>query len=90
MKKSSYLIAGILLATNLSAHAKDYAIEHLEPMSWWVGMHDSQLQLLVHGEDISELAPSIHYPGVTLKGVVKVSNKNYLFIKNTWQLCANV
>lgn len=80
MKKSSYLIAGILLAANLSAHAKDYAIEHLEPASWWVGMQDSKLQLLVHGKDIGELSASLNYPGVTITDVVKVANRNYLFI----------
>ncbi len=80
MKKNSYLIAGILLAANLSAHAKDYAIEHLEPASWWVGMQDSKLQLLVHGKDIGELSASLNYPGVTITDVVKVDNKNYLFI----------
>ncbi len=83
MKKNFYLIASmssIFFAFSLSAQAKDYAIKHLEPASWWVGMQDKNLQLLVHGEDISELTASITYPGVTLKDIVKVSNKNYLFI----------
>ena len=80
MKKTTYLFASILFAFGLSAQAKDYVIKHLEPASWWVGMQDRNLQLLVHGDDISELTVSITYPGVTLKDVVKVSNKNYLFI----------
>lgn len=80
MNKNSALFAGILLATCLSAQAKNYTIEHLEPASWWVGMQDSSLQLLVHGEDISELTPNMTYPGVSIKNVIKVANKNYLFI----------
>lgn len=83
MKKNAYLIASmtsIFFAFSLPAQAKDYAIKHLEPASWWVGMQDKNLQLLVHGDNISELTASIAYPGVTIKDIVKVSNKNYLFI----------
>lgn len=80
MKTTTTLLAGIFLTLSLSAHAKDYAIQHLEPASWWVGMQDSKLQLLVHGVDIAELTASVTYPGVTLDGIVKTSNKNYLFI----------
>jgi len=55
-------------------------IEHVEPMNWWVGMKDSHLQLLVHGERIGETVPSINYPGVVLKKVQKADSKNYLFL----------
>lgn len=78
MKKINYLLAGCLFS--LTAHAKDYAIKHLEPASWWVGMQESQLQLLVHGDDIAELSASIDYTGITIKDIVKVANKNYVFI----------
>jgi hypothetical protein len=29
--------------------AQDYRIDHLDPPSWWTGMHNSKLQLMVHG-----------------------------------------
>ena len=80
MKKLTYLLASVLCILNLPAYAKDYAIQHLEPASWWVGMHDRTLQLLVHGEDIADLSASINYPGVTITDIVKVTNKNYIFI----------
>ena len=80
MKKSTNVIACLLITLSCSVQAKDYVIKHMEPASWWVGMQDKSLQLLVHGDDISELTPKLNYPGVSIKDVIKVSNKNYLFI----------
>ncbi len=62
------------------ATAASYKIEHLEPMQWWVGMKNPQLQLMVHGENIAELTPDINYAGVTLSGVERTTNPNYVFI----------
>jgi glycosidase len=55
-------------------------IKHVEPLNWWVGMKDPQVQLLVNGDDIGETVPQISYPGVTIKGFTKGDSKNYLFI----------
>jgi glycosidase len=43
-------------------------------------MHHPELQLMVHGDNISALIPEINYAGVTLVGTEKTDNKNYLFI----------
>ncbi len=63
-----------------AAHATDYRIDHMEPPSWWAGMHDQRLQLMVHGERIADLEPALEYPGVRIAGVTRVANRNYLFI----------
>ena len=55
-------------------------IKRIEPMNWWVGMKDQNLQLLVYGENISELTPQIKYPGVVIKKINKADSKNYLFL----------
>lgn len=60
--------------------AGQYRIEHLEPESWWTGMQDGQLELMVHGDHIADLTPKLNYTGVTIKDVIRVANKNYLFI----------
>ena len=73
------IFAGLLLAAS-GARAQDYRIEHMEPPSWWVGMHDKTLQLMVHGPHIADLEPAIAYPGVRIAGIKRVQNKNYLFI----------
>jgi len=55
-------------------------LERVEPPNWWVGMKAQDLQLLVHGENISLADVSFDYPGVELEAVTKVENPNYLFI----------
>jgi len=55
-------------------------IERIEPAFWWTGMKNSQLQLLVHGNNISKNQVLINYPGVRLLKINKVSNPDYLFI----------
>jgi neopullulanase len=55
-------------------------LERVEPMFWWVGMKNPELQLLVYGENISNTTVEINYPGVALKQVIPVENPNYLFI----------
>jgi glycosidase len=75
---SSALLLTLFCAT--SAYSTTYQIAHLEPMNWWVGMHNPELQLMVHGEAIADLHPSVNYQGVTLTTVERTSNSNYLFI----------
>ncbi len=55
-------------------------IENIAPPSWWVGMNNKALQLMIHGKDISECDVSINYPGVTIQKVNRAENVNYLFI----------
>lgn len=57
-----------------------YKIKHLEPAFWWTGMEHKQLQILVHGDQISELSASFSYPNLKLDSVVRTSNPNYLFL----------
>ena len=55
-------------------------IHHVEPLNWWVGMKNPNLQLLIHGTDIGETTPYIKYTGVTIQKVTKGDSKNYLFL----------
>jgi glycosidase len=55
-------------------------LERVEPSFWWVGFKNHDLQLLVHGNQISTTKPVINYPGVALESVVSVENPNYLFL----------
>jgi neopullulanase len=52
----------------------------VEPMFWWAGMKNPDLQLLVHAPDIGLCRVQVQYPGVDLKSVVSVQNPNYLFV----------
>ncbi len=79
MKKFTALTAFCLLISFV-AFAQIPALERVEPMFWWVGMHNPNLQLIVHGNNISSRDVQLNYPGVKLLTVHKVENPNYLFI----------
>lgn len=57
---------------------KNYKVEHIEPMNWWSGMKHSQIQLLLHGENISRF--TVESPSFPIVGIVKTENPNYLFL----------
>jgi len=55
-------------------------LDRVEPPNWWAGMKSTDLQLMIHGENISKAGVSLNYPGVSLEAVTKVENPNYLFV----------
>ncbi|MCM2310659.1 MAG: alpha-amylase family glycosyl hydrolase, partial [Steroidobacteraceae bacterium] len=75
----NWLAAFVLGLCAVQAAAAD-RIERIEPESWWVGMKDDRLQLMVHGERVAELEPSLKHAGVSIESVERVANPNYLFI----------
>ncbi|WP_113637528.1 glycoside hydrolase family 13 protein [Nubsella zeaxanthinifaciens] len=70
----------LFLAVPLALLAQLPKLERIEPSFWWVGMKNPNLQLLVHGKDISKNEVSINYAGVKLMKVNQVDNPNYLFL----------
>ncbi|WP_299556883.1 glycoside hydrolase family 13 protein [Seonamhaeicola sp.] len=58
-------------------------IERIEPLNWWVGFKNQELQLLVKHPNISKAVPQINYAGVTIDKVHKADSPNYLFIDLT-------
>jgi len=77
MKKCLFL--SFLLTLPFFSFAKS-SLERVEPAFWWVGMQNPELQLLVHGQDISSCEVALDYQGVELEEVIRVQNPNYLFI----------
>jgi len=55
-------------------------IERIEPAFWWVGMKNSQLQLLIHGTEICNRKVNIQYPGVKILNQNRACSPNYLFV----------
>ncbi len=55
-------------------------INKVEPLFWWAGMRNPELQLMVYGDHISEYHPVINEPGVYLKSSVTVDSPNYLIL----------
>ena len=79
MKKSFFFTTCCLLLA-LGASAQIPALERVEPMFWWVGMSNPNVQLIVHGDHIASRNVQLNYPGVKLVAVHKVENPNYLFV----------
>jgi len=80
MKK---LLILFLLFSGLMVQAQKTIIKRVEPLNWWIGMKNPNLQLLVYGQDLSLYTPELNYPGVTIIGIERTNNKNYLFINLT-------
>lgn len=77
--KKYWMLCGLLLLA-CRTFAAEFSIQHLEPANWWVGMKYHQVELMVHGENISSTTPVIDYSGVRLLDTKKVDNPNYLFL----------
>jgi glycosidase len=52
----------------------------IEPPCWWAGMKNPNVQLMVHGKDISFTKAVIRYEGVELVSQTLVQNPNYIFL----------
>jgi neopullulanase len=70
----------LLMLFTARSGAQTITIDRVEPMNWWVGMNDPQLQILVYGKDIALSHVSIDYPGVRLEQSVRTTNPNYVFV----------
>ncbi|MEA1875999.1 MAG: glycoside hydrolase family 13 protein [Bacteroidota bacterium] len=60
--------------------AQDEGVWHVEPPNWWVGMQDAELQIMLHGDNIAGMNPSVAYSGVEITRVERTTNSNYLFV----------
>ena len=74
------LLIILFFAISFAKGTDHYSIKHLEPPFWWIGMTEDTLQIMVHGDNISDLEPSISYPGVTIIRFHRLESANYLFI----------
>jgi glycosidase len=76
MKKYIFLY---LLLLSLSCFAQ-IEINHIEPPNWYVGMKNTELQILIHGKDIAKANVKLGNQLAKLKEIKKVSNPNYVFL----------
>ncbi len=67
----------MVLASALGASAQNLTVQ---PEFWYSGFKDNNLQLLIHGENISRYKASVNTPAATLSSEQRVQNPNYLFL----------
>ncbi|MBK8847691.1 MAG: cyclomaltodextrinase C-terminal domain-containing protein [Bacteroidetes bacterium] len=63
-----------------SSQKLNFTLAHIDPPNWFTGLEQSDLQLLVRGENISAANFSTSYPGVSVKSIDTTQSKNYLVI----------
>ena len=76
------LMAAFVLANVLTmSGAKKTVIDRIEPTDWYVGMKNPQVQLMVYGQGIRDVAEvTTDYPGVSIDSLVRLDSPNYLLI----------
>ena len=74
-------VALIALVGTTTAAKPKLKIEHVEPLSWWVGM-STPLQLMINGDGVSAYDVVIlpEGQGVEVTAVHKADSPNYLFV----------
>jgi len=72
------LLAGLLMAVATISEAQE--IDRIEPPFWWTGFEHREVQLMLHGNNISLLTPAVEHDGVSISRVVRVESPNYLFV----------
>ncbi|MBE0678648.1 MAG: cyclomaltodextrinase N-terminal domain-containing protein, partial [Bacteroidales bacterium] len=78
MKRLKFSLSLLLLLPLMPAGAQ--TIEHIDPPSWFTGMKESALQLMVYGQGIGSFEVKTDYPGVNVSTLVRTENPNYLFV----------
>jgi len=79
MKVIRLLTLSMLMAI-LSSIVAAQKIDRVEPPSWFTGMKEPTVQLMVYGKEIGLCNVTTDYPGVNVNTLVKTENPNYLFV----------
>lgn len=66
-------LALLFVCLNLSAQ-----VSKVEPPMWWSGMHNTNVMVTLYGENLADYAVASN--DLTINDVVRLENKNYLFV----------
>ena len=80
--KRILLVTAILMANVLTmSAAKKQVIDRIEPTDWYVGLKNPQVQLMVYGKGIRDVASvTTDYPGAVIDSIVRLDSPNYLLV----------
>lgn len=79
MKKFFLLFFFTIFLCQLQAKKQSW-VQRVEPTNWWIGMQQSDFQLMLYGKAISTAEISVDYPGVSILRKELTDNPNYLFL----------
>ena len=75
--QKTLLLIGLFIQSQLLLSQKD-VLQHVEPPNWWTNMEHHAVEVMLHGKNIANYTVSVD--GLTLLGVSKTENPNYLFV----------
>ena len=75
-----FIFTGCTAGEQATVDAQNIQIERVEPEFWWTGFEETELQVLVYGEDIGKSRVHIDHDGIEKRRAVQVENPNYLFV----------
>lgn len=73
MKKTIFIFINFISVSTFSQ------VEKIEPPFWWIGMNNTELQLMVYGENIADYDVSISND-IRIINTQKTENSNYQFV----------
>lgn len=76
--KRRHLISLLCLVTSFMSLSA--TVKKVEPAFWWAGMQNTELQILLYGDDIAKYEVSITAKAAKLKETVVLENSNYLIL----------
>lgn len=80
MNRSIFLLILLIFPVHFRTQAQTASIQRIDPTNWWVGMKNTNLQLLVYGPKAGSLTYTITYPGVKLLKSHPAENPDFAFL----------
>ncbi|NWF88010.1 MAG: cyclomaltodextrinase N-terminal domain-containing protein [Ignavibacteriaceae bacterium] len=70
--------SSVILITTLAAQS--FKISKIEPPNWWTGMKNTELQLMVYGENLSDIKVKSSNSKLKIKKITSSENSSYIFV----------
>ncbi len=82
MKTNKFIaiICTAMMTLGTALAAKVSSVQHIAPQSWWAGMKNPKLQILIHASNIRPSNVTIKGHGVGIDSIVRLANPNYLLL----------
>ncbi len=81
-RPGGWLVLAGCLSLNMTAAAQEIGVTSptVAPPTWWTGMHNAQLQLMLRGEDIAHSQVFVNHTALKITDVASLDSPNYLFV----------
>ena len=80
MKQVLSILIAFSFVALVQAAPKVAKMQHVHPAFWWADMKNSELQVLLHAENIGNLEVAVSSADIRLNEVVRPANPNYLIL----------